>query len=601
MKAGRFFVAVILWAVIYSISFGYSGGDGTSGNPYQIADVNDLLELSTTPTDYIKYFILTEDIDLKGQVFPTAIIASDTDNSAWGFQGYSFSGNFDGNGHKIKKFSIDGGNNDFLGLFGQVDINGEVKNLGLINCNVSGYSIAGSTGSLVGMNMGRINRCFSTALVYGSFDVGNLVGCNYRGSINYSYSTGSVSSNNSSSHVGGLVGRSYFGNINRCYSAVLVNGFSSVGGLVGHRFAGDISDCFWDIETSGQVIGRGAIGKTTIEMMALLTFTSAGWDFMNETANGTEDIWFIREGLEYPRFVWEDQEPIANAGEDVSVHCELNGFAAVQLDGSGSSDADNDPLTYHWNWAIDQQAFTAEGVAPMIQLPIGIHEITLIVNDGIVGSEPNTVTVTVYNAAPEADAGVDITAYLGFGGDTVDVTLDGSGSSDSDGDALIYKWYQGESLLAEGVNPTVSLPAGVHTITLIVNDGIEDSQADEMAVTVDGPVAARVKAVPCVLNLKSHDKYLWIMMDLPRGISMAQMDRKYGYFVLPGQIRPSWVGYVGGWCPKVMVRVEKDILRPYLHTGRMELTFYGRLKDGRYIGGCDKIQVINPPDKKNGK
>jgi hypothetical protein len=122
-----------------------------------------------------------------------------------------------------------------------------------------------------------------------------------------------------------------------------------------------------------------------------------------------------------------------------------------------------------------------------------------------------------------------------------------------------------------------------------------------MAVTVDGPVAARVKAVPCVLNLKSHDKYLWIMMDLPRGISMAQMDRKYGYFVLPGQIRPSWVGYVGGWCPKVMVRVEKDILRPYLHTGRMELTFYGRLKDGRYIGGCDKIQVINPPDKKNGK
>ena len=124
------------------------------------------------------------------------------------------------------------------------------------------------------------------------------------------------------------------------------------------------------------------------------------------------------------------------------------------------------------------------------------------------------------------------------------VTLDGSQSSDADGDALTYTWYLGQTLLAEGVSPTVSLPVGVHTITLIVNDGIVDSAADEMVVTVVGPVEGRVRVVPRVLNLKSRNQYIWIMMDLPQGITPSMVDKQYGYFVLPGQIYPE----VGGIC-----------------------------------------------------
>jgi hypothetical protein len=35
------------------------------------------------------------------------------------------------------------------------------------------------------------------------------------------------------------------------------------------------------------------------------TFLDAGWDFVGETANGTEDIWWILEGKDYPRLWWE--------------------------------------------------------------------------------------------------------------------------------------------------------------------------------------------------------------------------------------------------------------------------------------------------------
>ena len=58
----------------------YSGGHGTSADPYQIATAADLIALGETPTDYDKHFILTADIDLDPnlpgrRVFDNAVIA----------------------------------------------------------------------------------------------------------------------------------------------------------------------------------------------------------------------------------------------------------------------------------------------------------------------------------------------------------------------------------------------------------------------------------------------------------------------------------------------------------------------------------------------
>jgi hypothetical protein len=40
-------------------------------------------------------------------------------------------------------------------------------------------------------------------------------------------------------------------------------------------------------------------------MQEATTFLDAGWDFFDETENGTDDIWWITEGQDYPRLWWE--------------------------------------------------------------------------------------------------------------------------------------------------------------------------------------------------------------------------------------------------------------------------------------------------------
>ena len=61
----------------------------------------------------------------------------------------------------------------------------------------------------------------------------------------------------------------------------------------------------WDIITSGLNTSEGGKGKTTAEMQLTGTFLDAGWDFVDETINGIEDIWSILEGQDYPRLRWE--------------------------------------------------------------------------------------------------------------------------------------------------------------------------------------------------------------------------------------------------------------------------------------------------------
>ncbi|MBP7052690.1 MAG: hypothetical protein KBE65_16895 [Phycisphaerae bacterium] len=169
-----------------------------------------------------------------------------------------------------------------------------------------------------GLHRGIVDRCYSTGTVEGSWGVGGLVGGN-GGEVTCCYSTSTV---NGDGDVGGLVGMNwgsytfgvphfFTGLIAQCYSTGSVSGNDDVGGLVGSNtdvYYGDegaVSYSFWDIETSGQAASAAGTGKTTAEMQTAATFLDAGWDFVGETANGTEDIWWINEGKDYPRLWWE--------------------------------------------------------------------------------------------------------------------------------------------------------------------------------------------------------------------------------------------------------------------------------------------------------
>jgi len=203
------------------------------------------------------------------------------------------------------------------GLAGSVSWHGET-----LDCHADAY-VTGTNrlGGLAGACwLAEIHRCSAAGEVKGQSYVGGLIGASEGGVIDDSYSIASVSGYAS---VGGLAGQNAHscdcssgkepGRIRRCYAAGPVAGQNETGGLVGLTQQGCVTETsFWDIETSGQSTSDGGAGKTTAQMQMIHTFTNVGWDFANETANGTEDIWWIDEGQDYPRLWWEggDEAPL---------------------------------------------------------------------------------------------------------------------------------------------------------------------------------------------------------------------------------------------------------------------------------------------------
>jgi len=183
--------------------------------------------------------------------------------------------------------------------------------------------------------------------------------------------------------------------------------------------------------------------------------------------------------------------PVANAGLNQAV---IVG-AVVTLDGSGSSDADGDPLSYSWSLSIPGGSSTtlngATTVSPTFVPDVeGTYTATLVVNDGSDDSVPDSADITaqlvVVNNPPVANAGANQLVLMG---DTV--TLDGSGSSDADGDFLTYSWSLSvpsgsRAMLSDpsAVNPAfIADITGDYVAQLIVNDGLADSAADTVVVT----------------------------------------------------------------------------------------------------------------------
>jgi len=167
---------------------------------------------------------------------------------------------------------------------------------------------SGSVGGFVGENMGAVTRCGNWGPVAGDAYVGGLIGENYSGRVSDCCSRGAVSGAWSA---GGLIGQNggtsedaKAAAVIQCYSAGPVKGQAYLGGLVGSNLA-VVTGSFWDTHASGQSASAGGTGKTTVEMQTAGTFLNAGWDFVGETANGTEDIWWILDGKDYPRLWWE--------------------------------------------------------------------------------------------------------------------------------------------------------------------------------------------------------------------------------------------------------------------------------------------------------
>lgn len=353
-------------------------GTGTSGDPYQIASLDNLYWLSQTTTAWSAgtFFIQTADIDA-------------TATAGWSGGGWTpignattqFKGNYNGDNHTISHLSFSRPTSIYNGFFGYTDA-AAIRNIGLPDIAMAGYEYAGGTpdtyeGGLVGYaydtdifecyttgaisglkgvggligyaNQGsEISFCYSTASVTGYYDTGGLIGKIWNNClITNCYNSGDVTGGNT---CGGFTGIIINSEVSDCYCrAASVSGYSFTGGFAG-ALGGTISRCystagltgslkngfcdsspsndnFWDVETDnidGNATGdvNGAVGKTTAEMQTQATFTSAGWDFSG--------VWSISPGI-------NDGYPVLNPSLAPTVTTQaINNIAATTATGNGN-------------------------------------------------------------------------------------------------------------------------------------------------------------------------------------------------------------------------------------------------------------------------
>ena len=227
--------------------------DGT----YSISTAEELAKLATM-TNSGKVtgnaeFVLANDIDLSAY----------RENGGWtpiGTKSNSFRGTFDGNGYKIDNLFINRAKS-YQGLFGYAG-QSVIKNIGVENVDITGASILGTTGGLVGYGVSvYINNSYLIGNVNNTKGAsGGLIGQGTLGTeIQNSFFKGNVTGRNA---VGGLAGiLSYQAWISNSYATATISSTSKAGGLIGSANTSiSVQNCYSisniiDASIKGGIIG----------------------------------------------------------------------------------------------------------------------------------------------------------------------------------------------------------------------------------------------------------------------------------------------------------------------------------------------------------
>jgi len=210
------FVALIpaVYADTSTQSSLFSGGSGTSTNPYLISSIDNMEELAANVNEGEsydgKYFKLTEDLTYMESDEVTGLIYNVRHTQIGLHAGYPFKGNFNGDGHTIDGATIvvqDINNILYYGWFGYVD-NATIENLQVSTLNIT---IANNVD------------------IIGLLDIGGIVGYTINSTINNCSSdvTLTIAENtvftDKSLNIGGIAGTSNDCNISNCLSSVEVD------------------------------------------------------------------------------------------------------------------------------------------------------------------------------------------------------------------------------------------------------------------------------------------------------------------------------------------------------------------------------------------
>lgn len=286
--------------------------------------------------------------------------------------------------------------------------------------------------------------------------------------------------------------------------------------------------------------------------------------------------------------------PVASAGADVSV--DLGGLAT--LDGSGSSDVNGDTLTFSWSIAtqpIGSQAVleSADTVAPTLVPEVrGPYELLLTVSDGEL-SATDSVLVRAGISAHVPDAVASTTTPTV----AVDarVQVDGSRSSDADGDPLGYSWVLAEvppnSIAALSdtrvVSPTfVADQPGQYRLELTVDDGYHHSPVSTVFVTAFGDPRIRcTNTIPFTNSATLSGSTAGGGDDYETGCGPTGQDDVILEYVAPADLDSLDVELVAGFNAVLAVYVDDcgPAARRACVTGTQSTASLGRVRAGERV------------------
>jgi CSLREA domain-containing protein len=340
----------------------YNGTGADIENPLIICTGAQLQQLAATTTDYGKYILIGENINLSAYTLGTWNIIGDVTNK--------FAGTFDGNsrnGFKISNLTYNANGETNVGLFGRTDTTARILHTetsgfsyttngvlgGLVGYNegvIEGSNFHGTiasatnvVGGLVGNNTGAIKMSSATLtnlISTGANRAGGFVGLN-SGNIYYSFSQGTLNPTDGATN-GAFVGNHTAGQIVNSYSSASIDsanasafvGSDGAATTIAYSYAvgavtaatlgrgflhtsggGTRTENFWNETTTGQNSSTGEAANqitgevTTANMYDDESFYN-GWDFFAEATNGLAMIWQDNTGVDYPRLFWENTSSI---------------------------------------------------------------------------------------------------------------------------------------------------------------------------------------------------------------------------------------------------------------------------------------------------
>jgi hypothetical protein len=196
------------------------------------------------------------------------------------------------------------------------------------------------------------------------------------------------------------------------------------------------------------------------------------------------------------------------------------------------------------------------------------------------------------NEPPVAIAGPDVSGFT-LDNTTGTVSLDAGASYDPEARPLTYHWYRDGKKISAEVAFDIEIPVGEAVLTLIVNDGANDSGPDTVVARVYQVIDTSISA-PETISRGSRRGTFIAAIRVPNRRSWKEFDNAEPLLFFPGGIQASHhrvVPWITGHTFVFGTFNKKDFLAAVPQNGRIEVRIVGRLKDGHYFSGTDTVKV----------